>query len=190
MKLNINDLILNYTKTTRRMIDFNMWNGSDAEKEAVLEEVLRKLDGKEIRAPRGEDSKISYIHRTVRRACVDHARYVKSGAYDEIYSSPDDPYHRKSRARGEPCGRIKHTRRRLLQRLLLVAWAQSLRIDLKHFDLFYEYAYGKSRKELAIDHGLTEQQVKGRLEYTRKLIRRRIDRERTRARLRRKSRRR
>lgn len=179
MRLELGDIIENYSRFIWMTIERWMSGLGDDEKELVMEIILEQLDGATIRGENGEKSKKAFIRRVATRRCIDHWRRKGSGAYSR-FNPHDDPYRSKTkkmwrdfREAGVEDGDRKRNKPQLIH---LCEAIEMFGMDgLKHMELFKDYAFGLTRKGVAGKYNLRTQQVKGRIEYTKKKIMERLE---------------
>jgi hypothetical protein len=169
IKIELEDVVKNYSDFIWRTIERWMSSRPDDEKEIVMEEILRVYEnGKEIRGENGEKSKKAFIRRVTTCRCIDHWRYIESGTYGPL-NPLDDPYLRKQKGlRNAAKRQKKKSKNGKREKALLIHMCQAVETfgldGLKHLDLFEDYAFGLTRKKAAAKYRLNEQQVKGRME--------------------------
>lgn len=184
MRLDLTDL-KNYSGFIWKIIERSMSSLGGDEKELVMEIILKQLGGMEVRGKQGEISKKALIWTVAIRRCTDHWRRKGSGAYS-WFNPHDDPYRSKTKRMWRELRKAMVEDRKRNKPLLvhLCEAVEMFGLDgLKHVELFKDYAFGLTRKGVAEKHGLNEQQVKGRIEYTKKLIYKSVKRYKDRERL-------
>jgi DNA-directed RNA polymerase specialized sigma24 family protein len=162
MKITAKD-ILDYENFIRRVILYWTWNETfynESQREDLYGLIRDKLlEVGEIEAKYGRKSWRAFIGRTAYHTCVDYYRKRKRKTIRVRIRKQ-----RKSRKE------VKALLRVIAAREEIKTFLNSPRI--KHRSLFLAYADGASRKEMAFRFNLTEHQVRGRIEHTKKLIKR------------------
>jgi len=160
-QLTILDIIQGYQGYIQTIIEFKMSNQSLASQDEVYNKIIevleKKIGAKELELRHGIPSLKTYIRRVTESKCNDYFRRLKR--------RPKTLSHREAR-------RLRRLDS-IMTEIEIVEALKKIGLSLgeiKNHPVFMLRLQGKTRKEIAEIFGLSIEQVKGRLEYTRKKL--------------------